>query len=82
MGTSATSPISGFSSPHIACYNHTLSILPLLILRGVAEAIASRQVPKILILNGSHDRETMYHSAKDEVGLSGTTCHPGRDGCD
>eukprot|EP00891_Asterochloris_glomerata_P008123 jgi/Astpho2/8123/fgenesh1_pg.00120_%23_73_t len=34
------------------------SICPSLVLEGVGERIAQRLVPKILILNGSHDRET------------------------
>lgn len=34
------------------------SIAPSLVLQGVGEAVAARAVPKILLLNGSHDRET------------------------
>lgn len=34
------------------------SICPSLILQGVGEVIASRDVPKVLLLNGGHDRET------------------------
>jgi 2-phospho-L-lactate transferase/gluconeogenesis factor (CofD/UPF0052 family) len=34
------------------------SILPSLILRGVGEAVADRDCPKVLLLNGCHDRET------------------------
>jgi hypothetical protein len=34
------------------------SIAPSLVLKGVGEAVAARDVPKILLLNGSHDRET------------------------
>lgn len=34
------------------------SICPSLILDGVGEAIASREIPKILLVNGRHDRET------------------------
>lgn len=34
------------------------SICPSLILQGVGERIAGRDMPKIVILNGSHDRET------------------------
>jgi hypothetical protein len=34
------------------------SVAPSLVLQGVGEAVAARQVPKILMLNGSHDRET------------------------
>lgn len=34
------------------------SICPSLILDGMGEAIASRNIPKILLVNGRHDRET------------------------
>ncbi|GAX77344.1 hypothetical protein CEUSTIGMA_g4790.t1 [Chlamydomonas eustigma] len=34
------------------------SICPILCLEGIGESIATKQVPKILCLNGSHDRET------------------------
>ena len=34
------------------------SIAPSLILRGVGEAVAERACPKVLLLNGCHDRET------------------------
>ncbi|CAD7700792.1 unnamed protein product [Ostreobium quekettii] len=34
------------------------SICPSLILEGIGEAIAARRVPKVLLLNGRHDRET------------------------
>ncbi|CAK0784396.1 hypothetical protein CVIRNUC_007600 [Coccomyxa viridis] len=34
------------------------SICPSLVLKGVGEKIAERQIPKIFLLNGSHDRET------------------------
>lgn len=34
------------------------SICPSLVLRGIGEIIASRSIPKVLLLNGSHDRET------------------------
>lgn len=34
------------------------SICPSLILDGMGEAIAAKSVPKILIMNGQHDRET------------------------
>jgi 2-phospho-L-lactate transferase/gluconeogenesis factor (CofD/UPF0052 family) len=34
------------------------SVAPSLVLQGVGEAVAARPVPKILMLNGSHDRET------------------------
>eukprot|EP00803_Ostreobium_quekettii_P000276 evm.model.scf_2215.2 EVM.evm.TU.scf_2215.2 scf_2215:6275-11096(+) len=34
------------------------SICPSLILDGVGEIVASRDVPKVLLLNGRHDRET------------------------
>eukprot|EP00897_Mesotaenium_endlicherianum_P000001 jgi/Mesen1/10000/ME000072S09413 len=43
------------------------SICPSLVLRGVGEAIASRKCPKILLLNGTHDRETGGMSAADCV---------------
>jgi 2-phospho-L-lactate transferase CofD len=39
------------------------SICPSLILAGVGEAIAARGVPKLLLLNGSHDRETLVCGA-------------------
>lgn len=35
------------------------SICPSLVLQGVGEAVAASAAPKILILNGSHDRETL-----------------------
>lgn len=34
------------------------SITPSLVLRGVGEAVAARECPKVLLLNGCHDRET------------------------
>ncbi|WOL20455.1 hypothetical protein Cni_G29260 [Canna indica] len=34
------------------------SICPSLVLNGICEIIASRSIPKVLLLNGSHDRET------------------------
>ncbi|CAL5229776.1 g13164 [Coccomyxa viridis] len=34
------------------------SICPSLVLKGVGEKIAERDIPKIFLLNGSHDRET------------------------
>lgn len=36
------------------------SVCPSLVLRGVGEAVAARACPKVLVLNGSHDRETTY----------------------
>ncbi|KAG9439192.1 hypothetical protein H6P81_019357 [Aristolochia fimbriata] len=39
------------------------SICPSLVLLGVGEAIAVRSCPKVLLLNGSHDRETVGFSA-------------------
>ncbi|XP_065878416.1 uncharacterized protein [Euphorbia lathyris] len=39
------------------------SICPSLVLRGVGEIISSRTCPKVLLLNGSHDRETNSFSA-------------------
>ena len=44
------------------------SICPSLVLIGMGETIASRRgVPKVLILNGSHDRETHEMTAADFV---------------
>ncbi|KAI0522897.1 hypothetical protein KFK09_005286 [Dendrobium nobile] len=43
------------------------SICPSLILPGIGETIASRSVPKVLLLNGSHDRETTGLSASGFV---------------
>ncbi|CAI5458024.1 unnamed protein product [Closterium sp. Yama58-4] len=43
------------------------SICPSLILRGVGEAIAARACPKVLVLNGSLDRETAGMAASDFV---------------
>eukprot|EP00850_Spirogloea_muscicola_P021743 SM000260S09939 [mRNA] locus=s260:66412:70343:+ [translate_table: standard] len=43
------------------------SIMPSLVPRGVGEAIAARTCPKILFLNGSHDRETAGMTASDFV---------------
>jgi hypothetical protein len=37
------------------------------VLQGVGEALSSRSCPKILILNGTHDRETAGMSASDFV---------------
>lgn len=34
------------------------SIAPSLILRGVGEAVSERECPKVLLLNGCHDRES------------------------
>lgn len=34
------------------------SICPSLVLNGIGEIISSRSCPKILLLNGTHDRET------------------------
>ncbi|XP_047946013.1 uncharacterized protein YNL011C isoform X2 [Salvia hispanica] len=34
------------------------SICPSLVLRGIGESISSRSCPKVLLLNGTHDRET------------------------
>ncbi|KAG2448935.1 hypothetical protein HYH02_005693 [Chlamydomonas schloesseri] len=41
------------------------SICPTLCLEGMGEAIASRPVPKVMMLNGSHDRETACCGAHD-----------------
>ncbi|KAK8949366.1 hypothetical protein KSP39_PZI005593 [Platanthera zijinensis] len=43
------------------------SICPSLILPGIGECIASRSLPKVLLLNGSHDRETTGLSASGFV---------------
>jgi len=43
------------------------SILPALILSGVGETIAARNVPKLLLLNGTQDRETAGMTAADVV---------------
>lgn len=43
------------------------SICPSLVLRGVGEAISERNCPKILLLNGMHDRETDGMLASDFV---------------
>lgn len=43
------------------------SIVPVLILKGVGRAIAAAKNKKILLLNGSHDRETFGMSATDFV---------------
>ncbi|CAL5346167.1 unnamed protein product [Camellia sinensis] len=39
------------------------SICPSLVLLGIGEIIASRSCPKVLLLNGTHDRETSGFSA-------------------
>ncbi|CAA6665843.1 unnamed protein product [Spirodela intermedia] len=43
------------------------SICPSLVLLGIGEIISSRSIPKVLLLNGSHDRETSGMSASDFV---------------
>ncbi|GAQ87741.1 maternal effect embryo arrest 18 [Klebsormidium nitens] len=43
------------------------SICPSLILRGVGEAIAAKDCPKVFLLNGTHDRETAGMAASDFV---------------
>ncbi|KAG0464115.1 hypothetical protein HPP92_020184 [Vanilla planifolia] len=43
------------------------SICPSLVLPGIGETIASRSIPKVLLLNGSHDRETTGLSASGFV---------------
>lgn len=43
------------------------SVCPSLVLRGIGETIASRSIPKVLLLNGSHDRETIGLSASGFV---------------
>lgn len=42
------------------CGSLYTSVLPSLILEGVGEAISSRDVPKVLCLNGWHDAETSW----------------------
>ncbi|XP_057797599.1 uncharacterized protein YNL011C [Salvia miltiorrhiza] len=39
------------------------SICPSLVLRGIGESISSRSCPKVLLLNGTHDRETSGFTA-------------------
>ncbi|KAK9092922.1 hypothetical protein Syun_027833 [Stephania yunnanensis] len=39
------------------------SVCPSLVLRGIGEIISSRSCPKVLLLNGSYDRETIGLSA-------------------
>ncbi|KAJ9523872.1 hypothetical protein QJQ45_020058 [Haematococcus lacustris] len=41
------------------------SICPIVCLSGMGEAIASREIPKIMLLNGSHDRETSSSGAHE-----------------
>lgn len=43
------------------------SICPGLILQDVGEAISARRCPKVLVLNGRHDRETFGMTAHDVV---------------
>ncbi|KAK0578864.1 hypothetical protein LWI29_017481 [Acer saccharum] len=43
------------------------SICPSLVLRGIGEIISSRSCPKVLLLNGSQDRETIGFSASSFV---------------
>ncbi|XP_028092062.1 uncharacterized protein YNL011C isoform X3 [Camellia sinensis] len=43
------------------------SICPSLVLLGIGEIIASRSCPKVLLLNGTHDRETSGFSAASFV---------------
>jgi cathepsin L len=43
------------------------SLCPCLILGGIGEAIANRQCEKVLMLNGTHDRETTGMDASDVV---------------
>lgn len=43
------------------------SICPCLILGGIGESIASRDCEKVLMLNGTHDRETSGMAASDVV---------------
>lgn len=43
------------------------SIIPVVVLRGVGKALSSARVPKILLLNGCEDRETIGLEALDYV---------------
>ncbi|KAK5825981.1 uncharacterized protein LOC108465570 isoform X1 [Gossypium arboreum] len=43
------------------------SLCPSLVLLGIGEIISSRSCPKVLLLNGSHDRETSGFSASSFV---------------
>ncbi|PNT12102.1 hypothetical protein POPTR_011G065000v4 [Populus trichocarpa] len=43
------------------------SVCPSLVLRGIGEIISSRNCPKVLLLNGTHDRETNGFSASGFV---------------
>ncbi|KAJ3670889.1 hypothetical protein LUZ60_008315 [Juncus effusus] len=43
------------------------SVCPSLVLRGIGENIASRSIPKVLLLNGTHDRETISLTASGFV---------------
>eukprot|EP01018_Ginkgo_biloba_P015901 Gb_02839 [translate_table: standard] len=43
------------------------SVCPSLVLHGVGEAIANKSCLKVLLLNGSHDRETTGMTASDFV---------------
>jgi 2-phospho-L-lactate transferase/gluconeogenesis factor (CofD/UPF0052 family) len=43
------------------------SIIPTLIVPGIADAIASKSGPKVLLLNGTYDRETLGLTAADIV---------------
>jgi len=44
------------------------SICPSLILNGIGEAVEIRSCPKVLILNGGHDRETSVRSSHRGIG--------------
>jgi hypothetical protein len=60
------------------------SIIPCLILRDIGSSIAARNVPKILLLNGSTDRETravgMEFGALDFVRAIADACNSSRGG--
>ncbi|KAJ4749551.1 maternal effect embryo arrest 18 [Rhynchospora pubera] len=43
------------------------SVCPSLVLQGIGERISSRSIPKVLLLNSTHDRETAGMSASDFV---------------
>jgi len=52
------------------------SIIPCLILKGVGSALRDRGIKvKVLILNGSNDRETKEYTAKDFVRAIVEACH-------
>eukprot|EP00884_Botryococcus_braunii_P001839 jgi/Botrbrau1/11656/Bobra.168_2s0013.1 len=50
------------------------SICPALVLKGVGEAMAARRVPKIFLLNGSHDRETSACRGRPGAPMQASDC--------